>query len=128
VRNTVLMLPGPRWAWAITYYYLRDDLNPWPTGLGPGTHTLNNIVEYRFDENWSFRTSHYFDLNSGELKEHVYTVQRDLRSWTAALAFRVRDTHEGKQDYGVSLMLSLKAWPRTRSEASFGTYSTLSGS
>jgi len=128
VRNTVLMLPGPRWAWAITYYYLRDDLNPWPTGLGPGTHALNNIVEYRFDENWSFRTSHYFDLNSGEVKEHVYTVQRDLRSWTAALAFRVRDTYEGKQDYGVSLMLSLKAWPRTRSEASFETYSTLNGS
>lgn len=112
-RQMLVIEPGPRWRWLFTYYYLRDDQLSWPAGWGTGSHLFNNTLEYRFDEDWAVRLSHYVDLTDGSLKEHSYTIYRDLRSWTAAVVFRVRRTHTGAHDYGIALTLSLKAWPRS---------------
>jgi hypothetical protein len=35
-----------------------------------------------------------------------------MRSWTAALTFRIRDTTTGSDDFGVAFTFSLKAFPR----------------
>lgn len=53
-----------------------------------------------------------FDVPGGRLEEQHYTIYRDLRSWTGALIFRVRDDRVGPTDLTVAVMLSLKAFPR----------------
>ena len=58
------------------------------------------------------RASHYYEARSGTLQEQAYTVYRDLRSWTAALTFRVRENPLGPQDLTVAFTFSLKAKPR----------------
>jgi hypothetical protein len=45
------------------------------------------------------------------LEEQAYTIFRDLRSWTAALTFRVRENPQGPQDLSVTFTFSLKAFP-----------------
>jgi hypothetical protein len=44
--------------------------------------------------------------------EQAYTIFRDLRSWTAALTFHVRENPTGPQDLSVTFTFSLKAFPR----------------
>lgn len=46
------------------------------------------------------------------MQEQDYTIYRDLRSWTAALTFRVVDNLTGPVDYTFALTFSLKAFPR----------------
>jgi hypothetical protein len=62
---------------------------------------------------------HQFEGRTGVLQEQQYVVYRDLRSWTAAFVFRLREnaavgTGNGNTDWTVALMLSLKAFPRYR--------------
>ena len=48
------------------------------------------------------------------MEEQYYTVYRDMRSWTAAVTFRVRDQREpnAHTDYTVAITFSVKAFPR----------------
>ena len=46
------------------------------------------------------------------MEEQYYTLYRDLRSWTAALTFRVRDNRSRADDYTIAATFSLKAFPR----------------
>ena len=66
---------------------------------------------YRFDDNWGFRATHNFNVLDGRLQEQDYTVYRDMRSWTAALTFRVTDNINGPVGYGVAFAFSFKAEP-----------------
>jgi len=111
-RETLTLQPGTAWSWGITYFYLREDRRPLPTAWGAGNDVINSSFFYRLNENWGLRASHYFDVRDGKMKEQAYTVYRDLRSWTAALVFRLREDSNGKNDFGIALTFSLKARPR----------------
>ena len=83
---------------------------------GSNRQSANNLFTtsfyYRMNENWGTRISHHYEARDGTLEEQYYTVYRDLRSWTAALTFRVRDNRDGTDDFTVALTFSLKAFPR----------------
>jgi hypothetical protein len=69
---------------------------------------------YRWNENWGTRVTHHFEARDGTLEEQQYTLYRDLRSWTSALTFRVRDRRTASTDFTVAVTFSLKAFPRYR--------------
>ena len=73
---------------------------------------ITSSLYYRLNENWGARVSHHFEARDGTLEEQYYTIYRDLRSWTAALTFRVRDSRTGVNDFTVGFTISLKAFPR----------------
>jgi hypothetical protein len=60
------------------------------------------------------RTTDYFNAENGRLQQQLYTIYRDLRSWTGALTFRVLDNGIGPMDFTVAFTFSLKASPKTR--------------
>jgi len=105
--------PNDRWSWQVGHRYLRR----WP-GLGPdsGNNLIINSVYFKLNEDWVFHIAHHFEARDGVLEEQYYTVYRDLRSWTAALTFRVRDGREEPNDFSVALTFSLKAFPRFRND------------
>jgi hypothetical protein len=72
--------------------------------------------------------AHYFDERTGRMQEQSYSFYRDLRSWTAALSFLVRDHTTGPQDYTVAFTFSFKAFPRFGlGRDAGGAYSLLGG-
>jgi len=113
--------PNNLWSWTFGQFYLRDDLSGSPTALGVGNNIFTSTLLFRLNENWGFRASHYFDARSGTLQEQDYSIYRDLRSWTAALAFRWRDNSNGSTDFSFAFTFSLKAAPRYGRGAEVGT-------
>ncbi len=111
--NTLTFSPNQVWSWGLGYYYLQDQPTNAPLSLGPGNNVFTSVLTYRLNENWAFRASHYFDAKTGKLQEQTYTVYRDLRSWTAALSFLIRQPTAGMpSDFGFAFTFSLKAFPR----------------
>jgi len=72
---------------------------------------INSALFYRVNENWGLRASHYYDVGLRRMQEQDYAIYRDLRSWTAALVFRLREDADGKNDFTVAFTFSLKAHP-----------------
>lgn len=103
--------PNTEWSWRLGHYYLLHDLSGTPTAVGAGNNVLTSTIYYRMNENWGLRMGHYFDVETGHLAEQSYSIYRDLRSWTAALSFLVRDNPTGPQDYTIAFTFSLKAYP-----------------
>ena len=60
------------------------------------------------------RAQHDFNIVTGRLQQQYYSVYRDLRSWTAALTFRVEDDINNNPDYTIAIQISLKAMPSKR--------------
>lgn len=110
--HTLTLRPSNVWSWSLGHFYLRDDLRPVPTALGVGNNLFTSTMQYRLNENWGLRASHYFEARTGRLEEQAYSVFRDLRSWTAALTLFLRENVIGPEDYGISFTFSLKAYPR----------------
>ena len=52
-----------------------------------------------------------YNADTGRLQQQIYTIYRDMRSWTAAIIFRVIDNSTGPTDYTVAFTFSLKATP-----------------
>ncbi len=108
--HNLVLSPQNFWSVSLGHRYIRADAVPGPNALG------NNLVYtslyYRLNENWGARMTHHFEARDGRMEEQFYTLYRDLRSWTAALTFRVRDSRVGKEDYTVAVTFSLKAFPR----------------
>ena len=102
-----IIAPNDTWSLTLGHRYVRDDLL-----LGTGNNLFFSTIYYRFNENWATRVSHHFEARDGTLEEQYYTIYRDLRSWTAALTFRVRENRSGPTDYTVAFVASLKAFPR----------------
>lgn len=125
--HTLTIKPNNVWSWSLGHYFLRDDFAPSPLALGPGNDVLSSTMFYRLNENWGLRMAHYFEARSGTLQEQSYSVYRDLRSWTAALSFRVRQNVNGPEDYTVAFSFSLKAFPHFGGADSAGAYSLLGG-
>ena len=59
----------------------------------------------------AFGWTHYYNAADGRLQQQVYTIYRDMRSWTGALSFRVIDNNTGPTDVTVAVTFSLKAMP-----------------
>ena len=110
--HTLTLQPNDTWSWTIGHFYLRKDTLRDPTWLGLGNNLVTSTIYYRVNENWGFRASHHYDLIGGRLREQYYTAYRDLRSWTCALTFGVRDDAEKSDDFIVTFTFSLKAAPR----------------
>ena len=103
--DNISFQPNDVWNWSIGHWYLRDGF------VDPGSSLISGILLWRLNENWAFRTAHFFEANNGRMQEQDYTVYRDLRSWTAALTLRMRDNVGGPNDIAVAFTFSLKAAP-----------------
>jgi hypothetical protein len=110
--HTLTLKPNNVWSWTIGHFYVRDDLSSVFAGLGQGNNLFTSSIFYRVNENWGLRATHHFEARDGRMEEQYYSLYRDLRSWTTALTFRVRDNRVGPDDFTVALTFSLKAHPR----------------
>ncbi len=104
--------PQRTWSWSVGQVYLRDDLSPSPTALGPGENLFSSSLLLRLNENWGLRASHWFDARTGRLQEQDYSIFRDMRSWTGALTFLFRDNPGAPEDFTVAFTFWLKAYPK----------------
>lgn len=104
--HQLTLTPNNRWSWGLGHWYLRNGF------IDAGDNLMTSTIFYRINDNWGLRTTHYFNIQQGRLQEQLYTLYRDLRSWTGALTFRVTDNHTGPTDYTVAFTFSLKAHPR----------------
>jgi lipopolysaccharide assembly outer membrane protein LptD (OstA) len=102
--------PSDRWSWRFGHRYLLS-----MPGQGPesGNNLFTSSLRYKLNENWSLRAVQYFEARDGNMDEQFYVVQRDFRSWTSALVFRMRNSRLGSDDYTIAAMFSLKAFPRS---------------
>jgi LPS-assembly protein len=107
LNHLLTIQPNDVWSIQLGHLY-RDDIPE----LGVGNNLLRSTLFYRFNENWGFRTSHFFEARDGVLEYQYYSIYRDFRSWTGALTFRLRENHNGADDYTIALVFSLKASPR----------------
>jgi hypothetical protein len=107
----LILEPNDTWSYAIGHRYMRDDL-----GFGPNSdhNLLLSRLYFRLNENWGLRISHLFDIKESMVQEQYYSIYRDLRSWTSALTFRLRQDADGQDDFTVALTFSLKMAPRYR--------------
>jgi len=98
--------PNEWWSWGIGHEYLRAGF------VDSGDNLISSTMFLRVNDNWGFRTTHDFNALDGRLQQQFYTVYRDMRSWTAALTFRVTDNGIGPKDYTVAFSFSIKAHPK----------------
>jgi lipopolysaccharide assembly outer membrane protein LptD (OstA) len=104
--HQLTLQPNETWSWGIGHWYMREEF------LGSGDNLFTSTMFFRLNENWGARATQYFNAQNGRLQEQFYTLYRDLRSWTAALTFRVLDNGNGPKDFTVAFTFSLKAAPR----------------
>lgn len=103
----ITFTPNDRWSWSVGHWYLHRDF------IDAGDDVITSTFFYRLNENWGARASQYFNANIGRVQEQDYTLYRDLRSWTAALTFRLINNGGGQPvDYGFAFSISFKAVPR----------------
>lgn len=105
--DQITFMPDERWSWAVGYWYLRNGFD----GFTAGSDYVTTTAFYRFNDNWGVRATENFNAQDSRLQQQYYTLYRDLRSWTAALTFRVLDNAVGPTDYTVAFTFSLKASP-----------------
>jgi LPS-assembly protein len=125
--TTATLQPSPKWSWTVGQFYVRPDLSPSPLALGAGNNLFLSTLYYRLNENWGLRASHRFSMVNGQMQEQDYSIYRDMRSWTAALTFRVLNNLNGQQDVGVAFTFSLKAVPHFPLGADMGSPTWLWG-
>ena len=100
--------PSDRWSWGISHWYLREGF------VSPDENNFFSSTFYlKVNENWGLRAAHTFNASDGRLQEQDYTIMRDLRSWTAALSFRVQNNLGSSADFTVAFAFSFKAVPST---------------
>ena len=99
--------PNEKWSWGLGHWYLRSGFD----GFTEADNFITSTIFYRVNDNWGLRATHYFNAQDGRLQEQFYSIYRDLRSWTAALTFRVTDNGTGPEDFTVAFSFSLKAIP-----------------
>ncbi|MCF7668701.1 MAG: LPS assembly protein LptD [Verrucomicrobia bacterium] len=101
--------PNDVWSYRIGHRYLYNDL---AFGDDYGNNLITSRLYYKMNENWAFRISHQYEARDGNLEEQQYSIYRDLKSWTSALTFRVRNERRRPTDFTVGVSFSLKAFPR----------------
>jgi LPS-assembly protein len=114
IQNLVIH-PSPTWSFALGYDYLINNDPEFLTYPGenlPGHNFFSASLYYRMNENWGAHIAEQYEAQYGGLQQQVYSIYRDLRSWTAALLFRVTQGPGQPSDFTVALTLSLKTFPR----------------
>ncbi len=104
--HQLTLTPNEWWSWGIGHEYTRAGF------IDSGDNLISSTIFLRVNDNWGFRTEHDFNAEDGRLQQQFYTVYRDMRSWTAALTFRVEDNGIGPKDYTVAFSFSIKAHPK----------------
>jgi LPS-assembly protein len=104
--NKLTIQPNNTWSWGLGHWYTRDGF------VDDGSSLLSSTMFWRMNENWGFRVGDYYDIRGNRLQQQTYSIYRDLRSWTAAVTFRVRNESGSAADYAVALTFSFKAAPR----------------
>ena len=101
--------PNDRWSWGLGYWYLRG--GTW----GNGTWTDNNLITstmfVRLGDNWGGRMTQNYNIVTQRLQDQMFTIYRDLRSWTSALTLRVANNEGQSADVTIAVVFSLKASP-----------------
>jgi LPS-assembly protein len=106
--HQIMFTPSERWNWGLGHWFLRDGF------LDSGNDLITSSLYYRFNSNWGAHAAHYYNIRSGQLQEQLYTLYRDLRSWTGAVTVRLMDNGSGPMDFTIAFTFSLKAAPRNR--------------
>jgi lipopolysaccharide assembly outer membrane protein LptD (OstA) len=119
--TTVTLHPYNTWSWTVGQFYLRNDYGTSPTALGEGNNLFTSTILLKLNEDWGLRASHRFEAQTGTLQEQSYAIYRDMRSWTAALAFNVRQNPGSPTDFTVAFTFSFKAAPRYGRGGEVGT-------
>lgn len=104
--HQLTLTPNDRWSWGIGHEYTR------PGFVDDGDNLISSTIFLRVNDNWGFRTTHAFNATDGRLQDQFYTAYRDMRSWTGALTFRIRDNGVGPKDYTIAFSFSIKAHPK----------------
>ncbi len=101
---------------SLGYYFLMNNDPEFQTFSGesiPGNNLVDFSLYYRVNENWGAHIAERFEAQNGAMQEQIYSIYRDLRSWTAAFTVRVDQGVAGQPlDYTIGVTLSLKAFPR----------------
>ncbi len=104
--HQVTFSPNDHWSWGIGHWYLRSGF------IDPqGDSFITSSLFYRMNDNWGARMTDSYNVQTGRLQDQHYTIYRDMRSWTAALVFRVANNVNSPLDFTVAFSLSLKANP-----------------
>jgi hypothetical protein len=77
------------------------------------SNLLNGGASFRVNDNWSMSFEENFEAVTSQMRFQRYTVNRDLRSWVAALSLVVRE-RQPTSDVAVLLTLTLKDIPKFR--------------
>ena len=113
--ESMVVQPSTSWSLALTYRYLMNNDPEFETYLGenlPGHNLITGSLYYRINENWGFHIMEQYEAQYGGIQQQVYSIYRDLRSWTASLMFRLTEGPGQPNDFTVALTFSLKAFPR----------------
>jgi LPS-assembly protein len=105
-RHHLSLQPNDRWSWGVGHWYLRDGF------VDEGRSLISSTLFWRASENWALRAEHFYEIRGGRMEEQTYSIYRDLRSWTAAVTLRLRDSVGGLDDFAIAFTFSLKAAPR----------------
>jgi len=111
----IFIQPTTAWSLSLGYYYLMNndpEFQSYPGENVPGHNLFNFSLYYRMNENWGARITEQFEGQSGTMQQQIYSVYRDLRSWTSALMVRMTQGPGQPDDLTVAITFSLKARPR----------------
>ncbi len=91
------------------YYHLAQP----STSRDDRTDVYYSGLGFNINENWSFSTRQYYDSKDGQLSQHNYIFEKDMRSWTflVDLSFR-NDNNRHGDGTSISFNYSLKTSPR----------------
>ena len=114
INNSITFAPLSKWAVSLGNFYY---LEPGKTSKADRDSVAYTSLAYRFNEEWSFSTRHYYDTKRGRMSDHSYTLYRDFRSWVGYLNLRFVDSEGSSRedDFQISLNFSLKTYPRAPS-------------
>ncbi len=111
-QHTLTLRPNETWSWSLSHWYLNDAVSATLTPGQSGNNLLISTLYYKLNENWGVRAMHQYEIREGVLQQQSYSIYRDLRSWTAALSFRLQENQNSPRDFTVAFTFSLKAAPK----------------
>ena len=113
--NRVFIQPSTALSFSVGYYYLMNndpEFQSYPGQALPGHNLIDFSLYYRLNENWGAHVAERFEAQNGSMQEQIYSIYRDLRSWTAAMTFRIDQGAGQPADFTVGITFSLKIFPR----------------
>ena len=73
---------------------------------------VNFSAYWRINDHWSVSTYDQYEFVTKVMQYQRYFINRDLTSWVASLGAEVREDSVGDKEYGLLLMMTLKAAPQ----------------